>query len=69
MFFSSFGGVFVLLRGVFSVLLGCFFLLFARQRDFCFSSSSRRHTIPKRGIPALATREVHLAGGVERNTK
>ena len=54
MFFSSFGGVFVLFGGIFFCFLG-FFLVFARQRDFFGGVLFRRHTTPKRGIPALPT--------------
>ena len=53
-----FGGVFVLVGGVFApfggvfVLFGCFFLL-PRASAVFLGVNFKRHTTPKRGIPAL----------------
>ena len=60
MFFSPFGGVFVLFGGVFAFFGGVFvllgiFLFFARQRGFFWVVNFLRGTTPKRGIPALST--------------
>ena len=60
-FFVFLGGGLVLFGGVF-VLLGCFFVFRAPARMFFLVFSSyRRHTTPKRGIPALATAPNHQA--------
>ena len=53
----SFGGVLMLYGGVF-VFFWCFFAFHA-PADFCWVFFFRRHTTPKRGIPALHTREHH----------